>query len=175
MIVAADGSGESQPLLADPRFSEANAEISPDGRWVAYDSDQSGRPEVYVRTFPDVEGRRWQISAEGGSRPLWARSGNELFFQSTSSPRRLMRVPILSDRGFRHGRPQPLFDLTTYETGATGRQFDISTDGNRFIMLQPLSGLSISSSMVIVTHWFDELRAKMDAGEGSGGRAENPW
>lgn len=73
------GDRPSAPLIATP-FSELNAEISPDGRLVAYQSNASGRAEIYVQPFPDVNQGRWQVSTTGGSRPLWSRDGRELFY-----------------------------------------------------------------------------------------------
>ena len=76
--MAADGSGAPVDLLSTP-FNELNSDLSPDGRWIAYQSDESGRFEVYVRPYPDVNGGRWQVSATGGTRPLWGRDGRELY------------------------------------------------------------------------------------------------
>jgi Tol biopolymer transport system component len=159
MLLALGGGGQSRPLLSDPRHSEANGEISPDGRFIAYDSNESGRSEIYVRPFPEVDRARWQISTDGGSHPLWARSPGELLFRTTSAPSRLVSVAVEAKDGFRHGKPQPLFDLTPYVTSGVGRQFDISSDGKRFLMLKETSG--DSSSIIVVTNWFDEVRAKM--------------
>ena len=91
MLLPLDGSGGAKPLLADPKFNERNGEISPDGRWIAYESDESGRGEVYVRPFPNVDAGRWAISSGGGTRPAWARSGRELFFES-GNPGQFMAV-----------------------------------------------------------------------------------
>jgi serine/threonine-protein kinase len=79
MLLPLQGNGRPQPLVQTP-FNEINGEISPDGRWLAYESNESGRLEIYVRPLPDVNSGRWQVSTEGGTRPLWARSGRELFY-----------------------------------------------------------------------------------------------
>ena len=73
----------STPLLQTP-FNEQNADLSPDGDWIAYQSDESGRPEVYVRPYPDVNAGRWQVSTSGGTRPLWSRDGRELSISTLS-------------------------------------------------------------------------------------------
>ena len=126
---------------------------------MAYDSNESGRSEIYVRPFQEIDRARWQISTDGASHPFWARSGRELLFRTTSAPNRLMSVAIDANQGFHHGKPQPLFDLTPYVTSGVGRQFDISPDGQRLLLLKETSGNS--SSIVVVTNWFDEVRAKM--------------
>ena len=77
--------GEPRPLVQST-FSELNAELSPDGRWLAYQSNESGRDEIYVRPFPDVTGGRWQVSTGGGRSPLWARTGGELFTDRPTGP-----------------------------------------------------------------------------------------
>ncbi len=83
--------GSSEPLLAT-EFSERNGEISPDGRWLAYQSNASGQNEIYVRPFPNVEGGQWLISNGGGTRPLWSPDGRELFYVAPGA--RLMAVPV---------------------------------------------------------------------------------
>jgi WD40-like Beta Propeller Repeat len=86
-----NGTPKIEPLIHS-RASEANADLSPDGRWIVYQSDQSGIPEIYVQPFPDVSGGRWQISNGGGLTPLWARSGREIFFVDANN--NLMRVEV---------------------------------------------------------------------------------
>src|SRR5206468_1237916 len=75
---------ELVPLLANDKFQEVSMALSPDERWIAYASDESGRYEVYVRPFPDVNGGRWQVSQEGGGAPRWAHSGHELFYLAST-------------------------------------------------------------------------------------------
>jgi serine/threonine-protein kinase len=89
--VSLEGDHRVQPLLQTP-FDEQEGTISPDGRWIAYESDSSGRLEVYVRPFPAVAGGQWQVSTVGGRRPLWARDGQELFYLAQTGA--LMRVPV---------------------------------------------------------------------------------
>ncbi len=79
MMLTLDKEHRVQPLV-QTSFLERNGEISPDGRWLAYESNDSGQSQVYVRPFPDVNGGHWQISTGGGTRPLWARNGQELFY-----------------------------------------------------------------------------------------------
>jgi serine/threonine-protein kinase len=149
--------------MADSKFAVLNGEISPDGRWIAYDSNESGRYEVYVRPFPAVESGRWQISSEGGLRPLWARSGRELFFLNAAS--RMMAVPVPAGPSFTYGKPEALFDFTPYfDAVVTGRMFDISPDGKRFLAIKPVASVAAARpSIVVVSHWFDEVKARMPA------------
>jgi serine/threonine-protein kinase len=149
--------GPARALIADPNFGVYHGRISPDGRWIAYDSDESGHIEVYVRPFPAVETGRWQISAEGGSNPLWARSGRELFFRTAANQLAVVNVQT-GPSGFIYDKPRPLFDASVY----TNMRFDISRDGKRFLAVKPASkSVAARPSLVVVTHWFDELRAKV--------------
>jgi serine/threonine-protein kinase len=164
-ILPLDGSGPSRPLLADPKFSEVNGDVSPDGRWIAYQSDESGKDEVYVRPFPEVDGGHWQVSSGGGQEPVWARSGRELYFESKSSGR-MMVVPIPSipaGSAFAFGKPQPLFDFSKYRSSNTGRVYDVAADG-RFLAVKLSEGNASAAprpTIEIVSHWFDELRARV--------------
>jgi serine/threonine-protein kinase len=95
-----------QPLL-ETMFAEANPALSPDGRWLAYQSDESGRAEIYVRPFPDVDAGRWQVSTGGGVQVAWARSGRELFYRNGAA---LLAVPVQTGTGFVAGTPKALFE-----------------------------------------------------------------
>ena len=164
-VLPLDLSGPSRPLVADPKFSEANGEVSPDGRWIAYDSNETGTSEVFVRPFPGVDRARWQVSAGTSHTPLWARSGRELYFVS-ASPSRLMAVsipPIPPNAAFAYGKPQPLFDFTPYQVQAVGRIYDQSLDG-RFVTIKKAGGNAPAlrrDALVIVLHWFEELKASV--------------
>jgi len=96
------GFGEPRPLIRT-NFQERTAEISLDGRWLAYESDESGRLEVYVRPFPEVNDGRWQVSTTGGRMPLWARNGRELFYLAPDGP--IMAVPVERASSWRSGTP----------------------------------------------------------------------
>src|SRR6185436_19593768 len=104
------GDRRATPLLHTP-FSEQNAEVSPDGRWVAYQSSESGVNEVYVRPFPRADSGKWQISAGGGANPLWSRDGRELFYLSGADGLWRLRVaPISAGAAFSAGAPRTLFE-----------------------------------------------------------------
>jgi len=115
-VLRLDAGRRAQPLVQTP-FSELNGEISPDGRWVAYQSNESGRPEVYARPFPDVNSGRWQISTDGGMRPLWARNGRELFYLTSTGG--VMSVAVEEGSGFTVGRPTKLFEGRYYDSAQT--------------------------------------------------------
>jgi serine/threonine-protein kinase len=154
-----DPIGEPRALIADPKFGVYHGRVSPDGHWIAYDSDETGRTEVFVRPFPDVERGRWQVSEDGGSFPFWARSGHELFFVTAAS--KLADVSVSGGNSFSYSRPQLLFDTSAYGQSGT-RQFDISADDRRFLAVRPLtSPPPARPSIAIVLHWFDDVKAKM--------------
>jgi len=109
-------------------FAEANGEVAPDGRWLAYQSDESGRDEIYVRPVPDVSGGRWQASSIGGRTPLWARTGRELFYRSIDGA--AMVVQVESGPAWRSSPPAQALPARYYDgTGLTGRTFDILPNG----------------------------------------------
>jgi serine/threonine-protein kinase len=113
---------------------------------------------VYVRPFPQVDSARWQISAAGGSRAVWARNGRELFYLDASN--RLTAVPVeTAGATFSAGKPMKVFDAK-YWTGHPPPPYDVSPDGKRFVMLKAATGDSNVTpiSMVVVEHWFEELK-----------------
>jgi eukaryotic-like serine/threonine-protein kinase len=131
MLMSLAGQRESKPLV-QTTFREMNAELSPDGWWLAFQSNESGRDEIYVRPFPNVSAAQWQVSSSGGMRPLWARSGQELFYESTGA---LMRVPLTIGSTFGSGTPTRLFD-GPYFYNVLERMYDVSADGSRFLMIK---------------------------------------
>jgi eukaryotic-like serine/threonine-protein kinase len=154
-IVRLSGDRKSELILHSP-FDEANAEISPDGRWLVYQSNESGRAEIYVRPFPDVGSGRWQISTDGGTRPVWARTGRELFYYIP--PGTIMAVPIELRPSFDAGTPRALF-TADYPAQLAHRPYDVSPDGQRFLMIKAVSGEAAPPpQLVVVQHFDDELR-----------------
>ena len=118
-------------LLMETEFAEYNAALSPDGRWMAYQSNESGQYEVYVRPFPDVNGSRWQVSSGGGDWPLWSPDGRELFYLGSEG---MMAVPVETEPTFTQGTVDLLFDLGPYWRPSEGRsrRIAISPEGDRF-------------------------------------------
>jgi serine/threonine-protein kinase len=155
-VVALDNDRTVTPLL-QTSFFEENAEVSPDGRWLAYQSNESGQYEVYVRPFPDVEGGRWLVSNGGGTRPAWSRDGRELFY--LVEPGRVMTVPIQPGRTFTYGNPQVVFD-GPYVAGNAARTYDVSPDGKRFLMIKRAAGAGDEPqpALILVQNWLEELK-----------------
>ena len=166
MVLPLTGDRRVQPLVQTP-FNELNGDISPDGRWLAYQSDESGQREIYARPFPDVSGGKWQISTNGGTRPLWARNGQELFYLATNrAAAALMSVRI--DRGttWAPGTPTKLFEGRYFfndglRITGDGRTYDASPDGQRFLMIKLGSGSDQTATpptLVVVLNWSEELK-----------------
>src|SRR5205814_5526031 len=116
----------------DVRLKGTFSDFSPNGRYLAYQSDESGRNEIYVRPFPRVDNGRWQVSTAGGTRPVWARSGRELFYLDASNV--LTAVPVgTSEPTISIGTPAKVFDAKYAEPNPS-RHYDVSADGQRFLM-----------------------------------------
>jgi serine/threonine-protein kinase len=149
-----------RPLLATAADERAVA-LSPDGRWLAYESDETGRDEVYVRPFPNVDSGKWQVSTAGGDLPLWAHSGRELFYRSPANE--IMLAPLAAGPGFVVADRRALFKLgPEYVTSANYTPWDVAPDDQRFLMVRSMTtGQSQqNSSLILVTHWFEEVKAK---------------
>jgi serine/threonine-protein kinase len=157
--VALDETRRVTPLL-QTKFDERNGIVSPDGRWLAYESTSSGPPEIYVRPFPNVGGGEWLVSSAGGRQPLWARSGKELFYVGPDGA--LLRVPVEANGTTWHaGTPTKLIE-GRYVTGSGTlvRTYDVSADGQRFLMIKapgPEAGAA-PPTLVVVQHWDEELK-----------------
>jgi eukaryotic-like serine/threonine-protein kinase len=144
------------PLVTGPA-TEADAAVSPDGRWLAYASEESGTAEIYVRPFPDAGSARWQVSASGGSDPVWSRSGRELFYLSAQAE--MMRVDVAPGAAFRISSPERLFSTTPYTSIPAVPAFDVSPDGKQFLMLRETSP-SERNELIVVQNWVQEMRAR---------------
>jgi Tol biopolymer transport system component len=135
-LLPADGGGEPVLLLGG-EASEIQAQVAPDGRWFAYVSNESGRDEVYVQSFPAPAGK-WQVSSGGGGDPRWRADGRELFY--IGEDRRLMSVSVTAGDSFKAGRPAPLFDTGMKpQWGAARNLYDVSTDGQQFLFMTPVA------------------------------------
>jgi serine/threonine-protein kinase len=168
-VVNLTGERHLDLLLHGPQ-SETNPEISPDGKWLAYESDESKVPEIYVRPFPNIEAGRWQVSSGGGSRPVWARNGRELFYESPELPGsrtlKIWAVPVEAGATFTNGLPQRVVD-GPYLSPQSGRSYDVSADGKKFVMIKdatpaPASGaVARPSQLVVVMNWQEELKQRV--------------
>ena len=158
-MASLDSSSEPRTLVATP-FNEGGPEVSPDGQWLAFESDASGRAEVYVVAFPAAD-RRTQISTDGGTDPMWLRDGRELAYRSDN---RMMLVTFDSRTG-EASRPRELFrgDYAAAEIGGGyTRTYDASADGERFLMMR-IPDASQPRDVTVILNWFDELKVKMAA------------
>jgi len=129
--------------------------FSPDGRWLGYVSDESGRNEIYVRPFPKVEEGKWQISTDGGVEPRWAPNGGELFYR-TGSGRQMMAVDITTEPTFRAGSRSLLFKETYLSGNIGGAFYDVTPDGQKLLMVQMQD--TGSTQINVVLNWFEELK-----------------
>jgi Tol biopolymer transport system component len=151
------GERKTTVFLKTP-FDESVPTISPDGRWVAYVSDESGREEIYVLAFPGPGGR-WQISTQGGRAPVWSRNGRELFYSSFDGAS-LMVVDITTQPTFKAGTPRVLLEGGfRLVSGALGPSFDVSADGQRFLMVQ--NNDANPTQLNVVLNWFEELKRRV--------------
>ena len=146
----------ARELLLDTEFNEAVPAISPDGDWIAYDSNETGQLEVYVQRFPGLGGKV-PISTDGGWQPVWAPDGRELFYRG---PRGMMVVPLLeTDPTLRVGDPSVLFE-TQYYLYLSQRTYDIAPDGQRFLMVKEAEAGdegAVPTQIHVVQNWTQEL------------------
>jgi Tol biopolymer transport system component len=134
-------------------LTQVNSRISPDGRWLAFDSDESGRTEVCVVSFPSGTGK-WQVSAAGGSLPLWRGDGRELYFVSVDN--KIMAAPVQADSSFHAGSPAPLFAIHPKSSPGV---FDVTADGQRFLVNSLPADLS-SPPLTLISNWPATLSGK---------------
>src|SRR6185295_116726 len=163
--VAGTSPSPVEPLVRTTAI-EYNPEVSPDGHYIAYQSNESGREEIYVRPFPRATDGRWQVSTSGGTKPAWARSGRELFYVDLASTLTSVPVPT-SAATFAAGNPAKLFEIA-YATSLTSpRDYDVAPNGQRFLIIKENVGPDRNTTpagMVVVLNWFAELKAKLPAG-----------
>jgi WD40-like Beta Propeller Repeat len=138
--------GKTTPYLST-EFDESDAQFSPDGRWMAFSSDESGKLEVYVQSFPGPGGK-WQISTSGGAAPKWRRDGKEIFYLAPDG--KLMAVDVQAAATFEVGVPKALFDTRCKK--APTREYDVSSDGQRFLVNQAL-GETTATPITLIQNW----------------------
>ena len=152
-----DGDSTIRPVVTGPMI-ESRPTISPNGRWIAYMSDESGRQEIYVRPFPDAQVARWQVTVGGGSAPRWSRNGRELFFLNERID--MFAVPVTLAPTFGFGTAHRLFAAGEYASSAAWG-FDVGASG-RFLMSRPAGGgAARADEVILVQNFFEELKAKM--------------
>jgi Tol biopolymer transport system component len=148
-----EGDRTLQPVLRT-EFNEMDGHISPDGRWLVYVSDESGKWEVYAQRFLSAGGK-WQISTMGGNQPHWSRDGKELFY--VASDQKLMAVPVHIGLSLDPGTPKQLFQLHA-AVDFPGSTYDVSADGQRFLV-NTLAGEEVSPPLTVVINWTSVLKA----------------
>jgi eukaryotic-like serine/threonine-protein kinase len=153
---------KAEPFLRTP-FNEGGPVFSPDGHWLAYISDESGRPEIYVKPYPGPGGK-WQVSTEGGSEPAWNHNGRELFFRSGS---KMMAAEVTTLPTFSVGKPKLLFEgqYVPVQAGLMSTAYDVSPDGQRFLVIKANEQAQAPAQINVVLNWFEELKQKAPPGK----------
>jgi Tol biopolymer transport system component len=159
-----EGDRERKTLLNE-NYQELQPKISPNGKWMAYASNESGKFEIIVRPFPDVDTNRWTVSTDGGTSPLWSPDGQELFYRNGDS---VMAVPVESESRFSAGKPEVLFkDIYVGAWGEDMHPWDIRLQDGRFLMMKAAPSTEEPTAppappkINIVTNWFEELKEKV--------------
>lgn len=155
--------------LLQPPYEVKNAAISPDGRFMAYESHETSMPQVFVQPIPNLDDGRWQVSTAGGIKPVWGPDGHELFYVQPARPESksaLYAVPVSTAPVFNPGKPVKLFDMFNPIGQTNGRSYDISPDGTRFIMVKDLSAdrselADEGREIVFVLNWPEELKTRV--------------
>ena len=144
-------------LVVDGEFGERNPALSPDGRWLAYNSDETGEHQVYVQPFPDVDSGKRQISTDGGEWPVWNPAGGELFYRGPTGG---MALALETEPTFTPGALTQLFERVLF--GGRARRMAVLPDGQRFLLLaeatENADGEAVPSQVIVVENWFEELR-----------------
>ena len=159
-VLSLEAERPSEPLVVAERTQTWGA-ISPDGRWLAYASNETGNPEIYVRPFPNVNDGRWMISSNGGVLPRWGPDGPELFYEERAT-NRLLGVKVEPDSTFRVTRPQPILpDVVRISFGGNifSRTYDVAPDGRKFLRLRPVAQSDAAApQLIVVLNWVEELK-----------------
>jgi Tol biopolymer transport system component len=152
VVRRADGQGKPEIFLGTPSL-ERDGALSPDVRWLAYRSDETGRAEIYVRSFPGGESK-WQISNGGGFDPVWTKGGREIVYHTADG--QFFAVPVPAGAEFRPGTPVPLFSVQLEGAGFVERRWSVTGDGERFVINTPL-GSQGQIVFAVTTHWTEAL------------------
>jgi len=155
-VLSIDGDRQPRPILQTPA-SEVDARLSPDGRWLTYASDESGRYEVYVQSFAG-SGGKWQISTNGGREPVWAHSGRELFYRSGE---KMIAAVVAIQPTFQAATSRPLFEGPYEGTNTISPDYDVTGDDQRFLMVQPSEPRSKPTDFNVVLNWSEELKRRV--------------
>jgi serine/threonine protein kinase/Tol biopolymer transport system component len=152
------GGGERKPIpVANSEFGEMQGQVSPDSRYVAYYSGESGRYEIYVRPFPPGDGNtgKWLVSTSGGAQPRWRRDGAELYY--IAADRTLMAVEVKTQPMFQSGTPHPLFPVAQFTMQSPAALYDVTPDGKRFVVISPGREMA-GTPATVVLNWEAALK-----------------
>jgi serine/threonine-protein kinase len=151
------GVAKGSSALIATQFDERNGIVSPDGRWLVYESDQSSQLEVYVRSFAAPDAREWRVSTEGGRQAVWTRNGDELIYLALDGS--FMTVTVAA-RGssWRAGAPKRLIDNRYFSGGGVPRQYDVAPDGLKVLVLKQGAGQVRPPQILVVLNWVEELK-----------------
>ena len=153
LLFAEPGKDSVPRVLIDSRYDHYAMKLSPDGRWLAYVSEESGTAEVYVRPFPNVDSARVAVSVGGGVEPLWSHDGTELFFRGQRGE--MFATPVTTGAHFTHGSPVVLFTLPAMAQDLYHRDYDVTADGKRFLMVA--SGGNNAADLNVIFNWRVEV------------------
>jgi Tol biopolymer transport system component len=149
-VLSLRGQSRPRPVVNTPAY-EGGAQFSPDGHWMAYTSDESGQMQVYVRPFPSPD-RRWQVSTQGGTQPVWSRSGKEIFYRVGN---KMIVVDVSAGADLSLSQPRQLFEQRYVFQNVSLANYDVSPDGQRFVMIKDEAG---SGRLNVVLNWTEELK-----------------
>jgi serine/threonine-protein kinase len=159
LLVPLSGDRRVRPLF-HAEGVERNPAVSPDGRFIAYNSDESGRTEVYVRPLPDAGSGKWQISTDGGAGPVWTRGGSEIVYLDRQGRMTAVAVHAGSTGGFNYSNATVLFTRENISADSLDRSWDVTADGNRFLFSGAdggAEGRATAVQLVLIQNWTDEL------------------
>jgi serine/threonine-protein kinase len=142
------------PLVAT-KFMELSPSLSPDSRYLAYSSEESGRHEIYVVPFPNTTSAKWAISTGGGTEPLWSPRGDEIFYRDFAG--NMVAAAVKTSPSFSLASSKVLFPATSYVAFLRKRQYDVSSDGTRFLMVRPVS-LGAPDRLFVFENWVEALK-----------------
>jgi len=146
-------------LLLHEGWHEKHGVFSPDGRWIAYQSDREDAEEIYVVSYPELVTKK--ISTSGGHNPVWSKDGKELFYRVGN---RMMTVNIETEPELKVADPELLFDGRLLATDSWGSNYDVSSDGQRFLMVEEDEEQPSANQLVVVLNWFEELERLVPTG-----------
>jgi serine/threonine-protein kinase len=157
VLTQRDGNLQSEPFLATPS-NERSPRFSPDGRWIVYVSNYSGRDEVFLKAYPGPGGQV-PVSGGRGSEPVWSSDGREIFYRDGN---RLIAVSVETSPSLSLGKPRVLFEEEYLRDAAYAPQYDVARDGQRFIMIAPTR--PAAAGLFVVQNWFEELKRRFASG-----------